>query len=775
MVWLGRGARAAASIAWLCGSVAYGPSAEAQEAPLVGTLSGRVIDGTSRAPLGGAAVEVLGFGRSGTSANDGSFRLDDMPVGAHRVEVRLIGYRPTVRTDVIVRSGRLTAIEVALERAPFELEAVTVRPSYFPEPTLEPTSQTAFSAEEIRRAPGSAGDVSRIVMSLPSIAKVNDQSNGLIVRGGSPMENAFLVDGIAIPNINHFPLQGTSGGPIGVLNVDLIRDARLHTGGFPAEFGNRLSSVMEIDLREGNREEIDAQFDLGLAGFGGVVEGPLPEVRGSWVASARRSYLDLVVKAFDVGATVAPRYGDYQGKLTVDLSPAHKVAALVVWSDDHMLTDLQQARDNAMLYFGRQDALTGTTGATWWALWSERLHATTSVSFSLQDFDEDDYETATDQLLLRNHSRERSVTVRNENALVMGRSGELRFGAEGSWVWAEYDNLYGAHVGPLGDTVPELRVAESPRGARSSANVSVALRPLRSLGLTAGVRAEHFSLTGNATLSPRVAGAYRLGHNTTLTASLGVYRQHLPLVLLAQNIAHRSLPDPTATHAVAGVTHLLGPATRLTIEAYHKDYRRLPLDPSQPALLPIDEVFYDYGIFTARRELVAEGRARASGIELVLQKKFVDGVYGLVSGGYSRSRYRGLDGVWRDRVFDNRYVFALEGGYKPSGTWELSARWLLAGGAPHTPIDTAASRALGRTVFDALRAGGARYPAYHSLNVRVDRRFHWRRANLIVYLSVWNAYGRKNVAAYYWNTADERVATIRQWGMLPLLGVELEL
>jgi len=769
----GRGWASALALLVVGGAVADPAVAQTVSGGPTGTVVGRVLDESTLAPLDGVAIVVHPGERTATSGADGRFGVEGLPVGTYRIELHRIGYEPFVQTDVIVRPSRITTLELTLGRAAIRLEALEVRPSYFSEPDRSAGSETSFSAEEIRRAPGSAGDVSRIVMSLPSLAKVNDQSNGLIVRGGSPMENAFIVDGIAVPNINHFPLQGTSGGPIGVLNVDLIRDVQFHTGGFPVRYGDRLSSVMEIDLREGNRDEFDAQFDMGLAGFGGVAEGPLPRDAGSWVVSARRSYLDLVVKAFDVGATIAPRYGDYQGKVVADLSSRHKLAALGVWSDDHMLSDLTQARENAMLYFGRQDDLTGTTGVSWWALWNDRLHSRTSLAFTLQRFDEDNFETASDRLLLRNRTRERAITLRNNNGAALGAL-DVQFGVEAARVWSVYDNLYGAHLGPLGDSIAELALNGEEAGVQAGVYAAGTYRPLPPLSVTVGARAEHFSLTSNTTLSPRAAVSYRLGARTTLLGSAGIFRQHLPLVLLSQSPVARALPDPMATHYVVGITHLLSPATRLSAEAYRKDYRRLPVDPSQRSLFPIDEIYYDYGVFTARDSLLAEGRAYSMGLEVVVQKRLARDVYGLASAGYSRSRYRGLDGVWRDRVFDNRLVFSVEGGYKPSSGWEFSARWIFAGGPPYTPIDTAASHSLGRTVFDETRINDARYPDYHSLNLRVDRRFNWQRRSLIVYLSVWNAYDRKNVATYYWNTETNATEPIRQWGMLPLFGLELE-
>ena len=168
------------------------------------------------------------------------------------------------------------------------------------------------------------------------------------------------------------------------------------------------------------------------------------------------------------------------------------------------------------------------------------------------------------------------------------------------------------------------------------------------------------------------------------------------------------------------------------------------------------------------------GNAYSTGLEVTLQKKLVSGLYGLVSGSYSRSRYCGLDGSWRDRIVDNRVLFSVEGGYKPSNEWEYSLRWVFAGGRPYTPLDTLASRMRNRSVRDADRVNGERFDDYHSLNLRFDRRFNFSGSNMIVYLSIWNAYNRKNVADYYWNQIDRKEDVIYQWSTLPVLGMEYE-
>ncbi len=738
-----------------------------------GTVSGQIVHQHTLLPIAGVTIRLSGLERAATTDHDGRYAMDDVPVGSYRVLFRLLGYRPYAKTDVIVRSRRITVADATMEPLPVALEGLVVTGGYFPQSETNPSSNVGFSGEEIRRAPGSAGDVSRIVASLPAVAKINDQTNALVVRGGSPTENSFYVDNIEIPNINHFPTQGASGGPIGLLNVDFIDDVEFRTGGFSAAYGDRLSSVMNIALRDGTRTEVDGQLDLNLAGFGGVLEGPLPAGRGSWMLSARRSYLDLIIDMVDVGSTVAPRYGDAQGKVTLDLGSRHTLTAFGLLADDHMRSDSTVAVESAMVHFGHQNLWAGTAGVNWRALWGTAI-SNTSLAYSGNRYDEEFFETNSGSALLRNRSTEQSITVRNVTRAQLGSPYAVEFGAEVKRGIGRFDNVYFARYDALGTPVPELVLDRKFADTRLSAFATLIVTPLSRLTATLGARIDHHTATGATHLSPRVALEYRLTGRTSLTGATGVYHQRLPLALLAQRPTDDVLEDPRALHLVVGVNHRLAEYTRLTVEAYHKEYDHLPTDPTQAPLFVLDELFYDYGFFTYHARLTDGGRARTTGAEVTLQKRLARNVYGLVSAAYFRTRYRGADEVWRDRVFDNRLVFGAEGGYKPNRSWEFSARWLFAGGPPYTPLDTAQSAQLNRAVLDERRINLARYPAYHSLNVRFDRRFYFSGSNLVVYLSVWNAYNRKNVAAYYWNGVEGRQGTIYQWSALPIFGLEYE-
>jgi hypothetical protein len=228
-----------------------------------------------------------------------------------------------------------------------------------------------------------------------------------------------------------------------------------------------------------------------------------------------------------------------------------------------------------------------------------------------------------------------------------------------------------------------------------------------------------------------------------------------------------------AYHFVLSFRHLLSENTRLTIELYDKEYSHFPLDPAQPGLFIFDELFYG-DFFSEHQNLAAKGKARSLGLEFMLQKKLVDKLYGVVSASYFRTRYRDYLGIWRNRAYDNRYILAMEGGYKVNKHWQLGLKWNYAGGAPYTPFDIAASQIANSGIFDLSQINARRLPAYHSLNIRMDRRFYFRKSNLVLYISIWNVLNRKNIVAYYWNTIDNRPRKALGWGLLPAVGLEFE-
>jgi hypothetical protein len=197
------------------------------------------------------------------------------------------------------------------------------------------------------------------------------------------------------------------------------------------------------------------------------------------------------------------------------------------------------------------------------------------------------------------------------------------------------------------------------------------------------------------------------------------------------------------------------------------------MDPTQSGLFVFDQAVVE-NVFLNHTKLESSGKAQSYGLEVTVQKKMADGIYGLIAGSYYRARYKGLDEKWYDRVYDNKFNFAIEGGYKPNEKWEYSLRWLYAGGAPYTPFDEQASLTVHKGVFNVSQINASRLPDFHSLNLRVDRRFYFQSTTLTVYLSIWNAYGRRNIAAYTWNDVDNKITEELMWGTLPVFGIKYE-
>jgi len=476
-----------------------------------------------------------------------------------------------------------------------------------------------------------------------------------------------------------------------------------------------------------------------------------------------------VVETLDVGSTVAPRYGDYQGKIALDLSPKHKLTLLGIFGDDHNAPDRETGQENDMILYGNQDIYEHTAGVNWRAVWNRRGYSNTSVSATSQKFNEDWSETSTGLNAFRNHTDEITYKFRNVNHFRLFPSLAVEFGMEAKALRSSFDNWAAATTNAMGDSIPEWTLNQNVTATKTAGFVNTILTPLPKLTATLGLRADYFSQNEDVTLAPRASIAYQLHPLTRITGSVGLFTQTLPLLLLSRHPGNSNLQNPQAIHMMLGVEHLLSPDTRLTVELYQKTYSRFPVDPDQPALFVLDDRYY-----TSSGRLEDSGKAYSRGIELMIQKKLAKDFYGLATAAFFRSRYQGADDVWRDRNYDNRIILSAEGGYKPNRSWEFSLRWIYAGGVPYTPLDTDASELMHRMVLDESRVNAVRHPNYHSMNLRFDRRFHFSLSNLIFYLSVWNVYNQKNVAMLFWNDEEKKEDVIYQWLMLPIFGLEYE-
>ncbi|MDH7516296.1 MAG: TonB-dependent receptor [Bacteroidota bacterium] len=753
-----------------------GPYASAQSRN-TGSIAGSVFDADTHTPLVGASVGLVGTPRGTTTDTAGRFLLVNVPVGTHAIRVTYIGYATSVITGIVVRSGRIAEPEIMLKPASIRHNEIVVEGGLFGGGREPSTHSLSLGAEEIRREVGTGGDLSRILNAFPSIAKGNDTRNDLVVRGGSPIENAFFVDGIEIPNINHYPQFGASGGAIGLLNVDAIRDVSFSAGGFPACYGDRLSSVTDIALRKGSTTTTNFQVDLHFSGVGFQGEGPLPGLEGSWFVSARRSYLDVLLRVFSSEELSAmPVYGDVHAKIVIDLPGANEVSILEILSTDASSSTREDAEQTGEPSFGRLNTVQNTAGVGWKKVWGNAAYTSLTLAGTSTSYDQGYRSTVSGETLMENTTRECEWKLRSVNVIRAGETLTLEGGFDARWARVDLDAEYAGDIVRIGDPSPSISLAGVFAEFRGGVFAQSRWRVIEGWSLIPSVRFDYEEMTGRTEVSPRLSLRWEPSPVSLLSLSGGVYRQALPVILTHQHEANRFLASPRATHIVAGFSHMFAPDTRFMIEVYDKRYANLPMDPARPSLCVLDELSLTMDYFIGHGPLVSHGRGYSRGIEMSIQKKTVQGMFGTVSASLSRSRYLGLDGAWRDRSYDNRFSFAIIGGYAPGREWEFGVRWLYADGAPFTPFDEAASRAAGAGVLDGGRVNACRLPDYHSLNIRADKRFFFRRSTLTLFLAIWNVYARKNVPFYRWNIVSERTETPNLWSNnpLPVFGIEYE-
>ena len=746
--------------------------AAAQTPEASGLVVGLVRAAPTQQPLVGASVRVAGTDNAAVTGDDGRFRLRTA-VGVVRLEVRAIGFAPIVRSDVVVSAGKPTTVVIELQPRVVQLASVEVKPTYFAPEQLAPVSTQRFTAEEIRRTPGVQEDVVRAVSVLPGVGVTTAGRNDLVVRGGAPFENLFVVDNIEVPNVNHFGTQGSTGGPVSLIPIEFVKDAALSAGGFGVRYGDRSSSVTTISLREGNRERVATTLNLSATGVGAIVEGPLVN-NGSWMVSLRRSYLDFVFNA--VGFPFIPAYTDLTVKAVQRPSARDEISFLLVGARDRITFKNETADDrfdNSTVLGSSQDQY--FSGLTWRRLLSNGV-VTTTLGRTFSRFDAAQSDSSDPpQRVFSAQSTEGETSLRSDLTMQLSPRVELSGGVIAKYAGAlRYDVTLPGFARLDQNGVPRaLRVDTAFTTFRQASYVQGTLQLTDRLRMTLGLRADWYQFLRNTVrVSPRSSLAWSVSDRTTLTLAGGRYYQApQPIWLVGDAQNSRQLLPLRADQIVAGYQRLLRPDLKLQVEAYAKSYGDYPGRVFRPraVLQPagFDDVTNDipYGL----EPLLSTATGSVRGAELLLQKRLSEiPVFGLISASYNRTRFRGLDGVTATGAFDSPIVFNGLLGWRPNAKWELSGRARSAAGLPTTPFTTD-----GRLDFTRYTAG-ERLPTFFSLDVRVDRRWVFRGSQLVTYVDLQNATSRKNISQIAWDARTRAPKANESIGLLPSIGINWE-
>ena len=754
-----------------------------------GTLNGRVIDAETKAPLVGANVRIEGSQRGAAAGADGRFSIASLPVGVYRLRVDYIGYETAFKTDIIVNSAGAAAVLIEMREAAVQGETVTVTAGYFAKEEQVQPSTIGLSREEIRRFPGGFEDVVRTVSALPGVAINNSQGrNDLLVRGGGPSENLYLINGIEVPNINHFGTQGFTGGSLSFVNLDFVEDVSFSTGGFGVRYGDKMSSVIDLSMRQSRPESMKTKLTVSATQFGADAELPLGR-NGGMVLSARRSYLDLIFKA--AGLPFIPQYTDFNIIADINLTPRDQLFIIGLSAIDKISRDQSTAEKrsfNASILGNSQ--YTGITGVRYRRLlargYVDVIGNVTLSRYKFRQVDEAEEE------YFRSNADEWERNLKVEHVLDAGRGLSLRSGLSAKFLYYDSqttfaDTIYdrsGNRI-PLSTLgVPQVQDIQIS-GSKTAAYVEASWRPSARLELATGLRAEAFSLIdADPWVDPRLSIRYRLTEKHSLRLSGGVYHQS-PSAVWTLNPANRSLKPLQNRMMVAGWESLIRPDLRLTLELYRKAYSDLPTGmlPGVNDYLVLSNAGGGYG---GREDdfqsfgyapFTSAGTGLAYGAELLLQKRYSEiPVYGLMSLSYNKGTVTAANGLSYPGQFDQRWIFNLSGGYIPNAKWTFSAKFRVFSGIPYTPVYRPSDNPLRPGFIQNLPEEylSKRLDTGHHLDLRVDRFFNFAWGTLIVYVDLQNVYNVQLPRRPTYDFWEDKMDDSASIGILPSIGISVE-
>lgn len=734
-----------------------------------GSLSGKVIDKMSQEEIIGATIKILGTKYGAVSRINGRFKVDLLPAGSYRLRISANGYVPLEKTDVVVSPGRPIDLVVELMQTSVKGEDVIVTANPYEKNIDNITSTLNYSSEEVRRLPGGFEDVVRAISIAPGVAQAQNGRNDLLVRGGAPSENLYLINNIESPNINHFGTQGAGGGPLSFVNLDFVRDVSFSTGGFGVKYGDKTSSVLTLDLRDGRNDGLGGKATISASQFGLNLEGPAGG-NGDFLFSARRSYLDFIFRA--AGLSFIPTYWDFLGKVHYTLSKNDELTAIGIGVVDYIVqlnrTDSDRINNSQILNNTQYQSL---AGVTWKHLWGSGFLVTTlgetSVDYRFKQVN------VLEEPIFINNSIEQEINLRSDATFLFSGGSEMTFGGQAKTIHFTTDLS-------LKQPADSLSLSLADRFYKYALYSQYSSVLFSSLRLNLGGRLDYFS--GIATkFYPSLRGAlsYSLMNDLTLNASGGRYYQSPSYIWLVANPDNRNLNDIKTDVFVLGIDKFFGDGVKLTAEAYLKNYSDYPASLSRQYLILANtgtgfggeqDGFSSFGL----EPLASRGKGIARGIELSMQKKFSQiPCYGTVALSFNQSRFTAIDGIERPSNFDQTVILNISGGYKFNELWEAGMKFRFATGRPYTPINAVS----GDPSFgyqNVSQYNALRLTPSHALDIRVDKRWLFDTWTLISYIDIQNIYNRKNPDAPVFNTATRAIEVQTQLGILPSIGISAE-
>lgn len=774
----------------------------AEEIPK-GTITGKVIDKETKQAIPGVNVLVIGTTRGAATDLDGKFTIKELDENIYKLRFSFVGYASHIETEIRVIRGKTTTVkEIELSESAASLDSVVVSAGYFSSDNVTPTTNYTYSREEIRRNPGSAGDVFRAIETLPGVSGSGGEYSAFAVRGGSPRDNIVLIDNIPFDKVSHFdwgPSEEAEaqGGRFSIFTPGLIDEANFQAGGFAAKYGGKNASFVDLKLKEGNKESFTAYGSYDLLGWEVNYDGPTHALNNtSLLFSARNIDFKRLLDMLDRKDEGTPSLTDVIVKTTTELSPKHKLSLLGVYAPekfDRTLENVFAAKDrNYQPFIGWREETKYLGGANWRWLTSASSFWENTFYYKRTDIDFNSGRAYTDPINGVTPTKETAATRRdyrtiNNSDYQTGWKSQFTFipsaistiqtGVEVYQVRFDYntnqkglDTLFVFDKNDYRPDPAKNYIIADPRYVNSvsvgnklnvNAFADYKYDVTNQLTVMPGVRYEYNGFNDKGYVSPRFSASFQLSERTKLNAATGVYYQTPELRLIAMNSQNAFLENERAIHYIVGVTTYFSDDIKFTAELYRKDFRNLIVHPDRSTQLRGNA-----------------GTGYAQGIDFGLIKKFSNQWYGQVNYSYSANKRNDNDGNGEyNGDFSQPHVFNILLGYELNKEWSFSAKWKYATGRPKD------SFIVHKNIFndpnfvryskEITGNNNQRFDDFQTLNLRIDYRLQFGWLALVTFLDVLNLYDRLNVSEEQLN---EITGTIKKSGfqIIPTFGFRLE-
>ncbi|MDD2891180.1 MAG: TonB-dependent receptor [bacterium] len=695
--------------------------------PLISScVTGRIVDNSTGEFLEGVNIVLIGTPFGGASDTDGKYCIKNIPQGEYIIKASMIGYK-TGREKITVLRNNDIVMDFKLELTPMKMQEVTVTAEHLP------LSQK-ITELQIRQNPEHF-DIQRVIASCPGVASMEDYSSRISVRGGSPDENLTIIDGFEFPYPTHFGWFGGEGGGITLINEDIVREIKFQPGGFPVNWGDKLSSLIEINLKES--DNISSLLDFNLADVKLIFELPIKE-KGSTLFSVRKSHLELLNGILQEKISI-PSYQDYLGKISFDINKNNKFLILGVKATDNLSFggDYGPFENIEIKWNNSQNTL----GVAWQHLFSENGKFTANATGNAIVWD----------------AYQKGRGKMNASEISLPVSFDLNYKGFESGISYKYLDLY-HYFNQFPDTTPTSiplpgDTIESKAFSYKYASYIRNRFSFSSFSVIPGIRMDYFDLIKKSVVSPRLTVEDKLSSAVILACTIGKYYQSPRYDYLAQN---NNLNSEEATHYIVGLKYLLSETSLLSIEAYAKKYENLFVSTSDST-----------GIDNS-------GKGYAKGIECLLDKEFFNNLSCMVNYSYSVSKVSDRNGEHYSN-WDQTNTINIIGNYKFSGSFDFSIKWRYTTGKPYTPfLGRQQHPVLGKWMPIFGECNSARYPDYQRLDTKLTYSKKLKNFDVSIYLNLWNVYNYENILTYEWDSDYKNRSEIYQFLFTPILGLEIK-